>query len=250
MKFIARVTDGESGSPVPGALVTVDRGGMMSAADSLGHTPPTDARVGGHVTVNRPGYITAHARLASSFETPDLARLDVLLYPDLPRVVRGRVVDAGNLGGLYRALVFLPGTKVRDETGADGTYLINGFPPGLQTLQAQSDGRVTASADLLARGGDTTEINFTLRDTTNEGRVEGTVSDARTGRPLAAAEVTATGGVRATRTDSLGRFTMARVPAGERDLHAGAPGYETRIIPVRIVKGWTITVDFRLNPKQ
>lgn len=223
---------------------------MMAAADSLGHTPPTDARVGDRVTVYRPGYITTHVRLAAAPGIPGLARFDVLLYPDLPRVVRGRVVDAVNLGGLYRALVFLPGTGVRDETAADGTYIITGFPPGHRTLLARSEGRVTASADLLARGGDTTEVNFALRDTTDEGRVEGTVSDAGTGEPLAAAEISATGSGRTTRTDSLGCFTLARVPAGECDLHARVPGYETRTIPVRIVKGWTITVDFRLNPKQ
>ena len=80
------------------------------------------------------------------------------------------------------------------------------------------------------------------------GVVEGEVTDAVTGLPLANAEIVLLGtGTRALAGQS-GRFTLSRVPAGQHVVEARASGYVSGQESVTVVAGQTVFVSFALTP--
>ncbi|MFJ5520902.1 carboxypeptidase regulatory-like domain-containing protein [Streptomyces griseoluteus] len=76
------------------------------------------------------------------------------------------------------------------------------------------------------------------------GTLSGTVTDRSTGRPLAAAEVSA--GVHTTTTDGKGRYTLP-LPAGEQRVEVTAYGYASGREGVHVTQGRTATQGFSLH---
>lgn len=76
----------------------------------------------------------------------------------------------------------------------------------------------------------------------------GFVVDATTGERLPGATVTVDGAARATTSDSLGAFTLHRVPAGPALLRVTALGYEELLAPVEAVAGEP-PLELRLQPE-
>ena len=246
--FVARVYDGETNRPLSGALVAVRPGGMMAASDSVGITPPTSAPSRARLDVSRDGYLPAETELAPPERRGDTVRTGIPLYPDLPRWVWGRVLTATGHNPVSGVSVGIPGSSVSTRTGADGTFLLERFPPGPRSLVARLEGFVHDSTGLMALAGETTRVRFALRDTTNEGDVEGRVFDKSSGSGIAGAEVAiAVLGLR-TSSGPDGRFEFSRVAAGEQELAVSAPGYATRRLAFRVVRGWSVTVDCPLEP--
>ncbi|HST61358.1 MAG TPA: TonB-dependent receptor plug domain-containing protein, partial [Longimicrobium sp.] len=79
------------------------------------------------------------------------------------------------------------------------------------------------------------------------GRVTGTVTDAGSGQPLAAATVTVAGTSLSTATDAQGRYTLAGVPAGSRSVSAARLGYGTGQRTVTVAAGAEATANFALS---
>ncbi len=102
------------------------------------------------------------------------------------------------------------------------------------------------TVSVLAIGNETTRVSIALRDTTNEGSLDGEVVDAETGEPVGNARITVRETSISVVTNAGGRYSLDRVPAGEHDLTAVADGFESGTIRFRVAKGWTVTVDFEL----
>ncbi len=79
------------------------------------------------------------------------------------------------------------------------------------------------------------------------GRITGTVTDAGSGQPLAAATVTVAGTSLSTATDAQGRYTLAGVPAGSRSVSAARLGYGTGQRTVTVAAGADATANFSLS---
>jgi TonB-linked SusC/RagA family outer membrane protein len=79
------------------------------------------------------------------------------------------------------------------------------------------------------------------------GRITGTVTDAGTGQPLAAASVSVAGTTLRVTTDAQGRYTLGSVPAGSRSVTAARLGYGTGQRTVTVAAGGTATADFALS---
>ena len=82
------------------------------------------------------------------------------------------------------------------------------------------------------------------------GQIEGYVVDPQ-GAVVQGAQVritnTATGVVRATKTDSNGHWTVFRMPAGAYRIEASANGFQTSALTAQYAAGVTGRYDFRLN---
>lgn len=72
--------------------------------------------------------------------------------------------------------------------------------------------------------------------------VSGVVRDARTQRPLGAASVFLANSTYGTTTDSLGRFTLVNVPAGQYELMASYLGYQLYTVALPLRQPTTLAV--------
>jgi TonB-dependent starch-binding outer membrane protein SusC len=80
-----------------------------------------------------------------------------------------------------------------------------------------------------------------------QGVVTGQVVDARTGAPIASAQVSVVGTQIGSLTDREGNFRIPNAPAGEQQLRATFIGYRTSTQDVQVIAGQTTTVNFRLS---
>ncbi len=248
--FVAHVYDAETGRPLPGALVTIEPTGMMAAVDSTGRTPIAAACPNARLGVASKGYRPAAFVLTTPVHRNDTVLIDAGIYPDLPRIVQGRVIKAGSRTGCYPAVITTGSPETVVAVEPDGCYLLTDFPPGPQTVTASCSGFAAQTRIVQAKGGDTTRLDFFLHDTTDVGELDGTVLDATTGTPVSGALVAIEQTGRSTMSDSAGHYSFSQVPAGEHRITGHADGYREKTIPFRMVKGWAVTVDFELVPAQ
>lgn len=80
------------------------------------------------------------------------------------------------------------------------------------------------------------------------GALEGRVTDAETGLPLAAANIVVEGTVLGTMSDREGRYRLPGVPAGRQRVVFSVMGYETAVREVGIEADATIRIDVALAP--
>lgn len=78
-----------------------------------------------------------------------------------------------------------------------------------------------------------------------QGTVVGTITDTA-GQPLSGVQVVAVGTQRGALTGADGRYTIAGVPAGERQIRATSLGYRAETRRIDLAAGETVTVDFQL----
>jgi len=246
---VARVQDGETKRPLAGATVMSEGSDIMAVTDSSGQCFVVAVpKRGGTLVVSRRGYLDARLPWSPpSKPVPDTVVVDLLLYPNRPRVVVGRVTDAGTRLAVVGARVSVVGTELAESTQADGGFLFSPFPVGPQILEVSSIGYPLKRFNVEVKGGDTTEVNVSLVDTTNAGRVEGTVFDVRTGLVVREARVVVEGTELGMLTDSTGRYVIENVPAGMHKLLVSRAGYVNAYTVVRLVEDWTVTVNLYLR---
>jgi hypothetical protein len=246
---IARVQDGETKRALAGALVMSEGSDIMAVTDSSGQCLVVALpKRGGMLVASRTGYLDARLPWsAPSKPVPDTVTIDLLLYPNRPRVVVGRVTDAGTRLAVVGARVSVVGTELAESTTDDGGFLFSRFPVGPQTLEVSSTGYPLRTFNVEVKGGDTTEVNAPLVDTTNAGRVEGTVFDVRTGLVVPEARVAVDGTELGMLTDSTGRYVIENVPAGMHKLLVSRAGYVNAYTVLRLVEDWTVTVNLYLR---
>jgi len=246
---VARVQDGETRRALAGAAVMSEGSDVMAVTDSSGQCLVVAVpKRGGTLLVSRAGYLDV--RLAWSppaKPVPDTVMVDLLLYPSRPRVVVGRVSDAGTRLAVVGARVSVVGTELAESTRADGGFLFSRFPAGPQTLEVSFTGYPLKSFNVEVKGGDTTEVNAPLVDTANVGSVEGTVFDVRTGLPVPEARVALEGTELGMLTDSTGRYVIENVPSGMHRLLVSRAGYVNAYTVLRLVEDWTVTVNLYLR---
>jgi outer membrane cobalamin receptor len=78
------------------------------------------------------------------------------------------------------------------------------------------------------------------------GTIRGTVTEARTARPIVGAQVTVSGTQHGTLTNSQGQFLIPSVPAGSREIRVQTLGYSGATQQVDVASGATTTVSFEL----
>jgi len=80
------------------------------------------------------------------------------------------------------------------------------------------------------------------------GTVLGTVTEAGTGAPLAAANIGVVGTVIGTMSDARGEYRLLNVPAGRREVSFSVVGYAVEIREVDVPEGGMVRLDIELEP--
>jgi OmpA-OmpF porin, OOP family len=96
---------------------------------------------------------------------------------------------------------------------------------------------------------DFVELLINPRQLRNVGTVHGTVTDRRTGRPLAGAVVSA-GGAKAVSTDKLGQYSLSNVAAGLVVGTGSMGGYEPGTNAVDLVSAGDALLNIKLEPSK
>jgi hypothetical protein len=245
---VARVQDGETKQPLAGVMVLSEGSDIMAITDSGGQCMVVAVpKRGGELLFSRTGYFDARLAWSPSKPVPDTVVVALLLYPDRPRVVMGRVFDAGTKLTIPGARVSAVGVSLAESTREDGGFIFSRFPPGPQTVEVSSPGYPLKSLAMQVKGGETSSVDLYLLDTANVGRVEGTVFDAGTGEPVADAQVAVEGTGCGALTDSAGRYVMENVPAGMNKMLVSHDGYLRAYTVVRLVKDWAVTANLYLR---
>ncbi|MBM3499294.1 MAG: carboxypeptidase-like regulatory domain-containing protein [Armatimonadetes bacterium] len=128
-------------------------------------------------------------------------------------LVTGQVVDDGSLQGIANATVRIG--AARDDTAADGTFIINDAPTGTQTLSITAAGHEAYQQGVSLAGGTNTLGLLYLPPTlaAGTGAITGTLVLSNGSRVEDG--VVRSGAVSArSRSDGTGRFTLYSVPPG------------------------------------
>lgn len=182
-----------------------------------GEIKPNISAPGVNIRSSLPGstYGTASG---TSMAAPHLAGAVALLWSAAPSLV----------GEVTATRALLDGTAVdKADTQCGGTAADN---------NVYGEGRLDALALLNAAPiGDT-------------GTLTGTVTDASTGNPIGGATVALTGGAdRELTTGADGKYSSL-LPAGDYQVVVSAFGYQSKTLPVTVVKNTTVTLNAALTP--
>lgn len=235
------MTDAETGRPLAGAMVMKLPGEMLAAADSLGRTPGIEAGRGDSLLASRPGYLD---------ELVPVGRADtvrIALYEDRPRAVAGLVRSTSGFG-IDSAAVLMAGSLEPVLTAADGTFLLTDFPAGPHRLFISRPEYPAESLTVSVRAGETTRVEVALRDTANEGTLDGVVLARGTQAPVSDALLALSALDREARSGADGRYHFGRVPVGEHLISVQAAGFSPDSVRCRVTRGWTVSVDILLDP--
>ncbi len=237
----ARMTDAETGRPLPGALVRVSGSDMLAAADSSGLTPAVEVSRRDTLLASCTGYLD---ELAPAAQLGDTVRLG--LYPDRPRAVSGIVRTTSDLAVDSAVVTFAPAGPAT-TTLPDGSFLLDDFPAGPQTVVAARTGFPSESLAVRVLAGETLRVALALRDSSNEGTLNGTVGDRATGQPVSEAGLAITGLGRRTLSGHDGSYDFGRVPVGDYLVTVTAQGFADDSVRCRVTRGWAVSVDILLD---
>ncbi len=81
------------------------------------------------------------------------------------------------------------------------------------------------------------------------GKISGRVVDSDTGEPLFYANVFIANTTKGTATDKDGRYILENIYPGRYELVISMMGYETQMMPIRILPNETLTIDIRMRSK-
>ncbi|MBV9495001.1 MAG: carboxypeptidase regulatory-like domain-containing protein, partial [Acidobacteria bacterium] len=250
------VTNGQTGQPLPGATVTITYNGttVTTTTDSNGHYnfPNVPSEVPVTVTISHPDYGTQPPYTVTLPPGGNDTRTTGLT--PLPGTINGTILDGGTSQPLAGATVVLRdgngqvvGTTTTDSSGH---YTFPNLPPGNYTIEMSAPGYQTSTVSQTVGPNQTVTRSDSL--TPNPGTVNGTVTDALTGAPLAGATVTITqnGNTLTTTTDANGRYSLTGVvPNVPATITASAPNYQSSTpSTVTVPAGGSATRDITLQP--
>jgi thermitase len=235
------VTDAETGSAIAGATVT--DGTRTATADTSGIYEIADVPEGTHqVTASEEGYESSSVTVNVVAGDTAVANLS-LNEVALPASITGSVTDAEDGSPIAGATVS-DGTRTA-TTDTSGEYTLADAPAGTYEVAASKEGYHRSSVTVNVVSGDTAIANLSLNEVVLPGSINGWVTDAEDGSPIAGATVS--DGTRTATTDTMGEYTIADVPEGTHEVTASKEGYESSMSTVTVVSGETAVMNFSLN---
>jgi len=154
--------------------------------------------------------------------------------------LRGTVTDADT--GATLASVSISANDFIASTDENGVYQFSNSPAGSYTVSASLPGYMPATASVEVVAGQTTIQDFALSPT---GNLQGTVTDAATGAPLAGVSISANEFTAS--TDENGVYQFADIPPGTYTVLAQLEGYGPATAPVDVAAGVITIQNFSLE---
>lgn len=160
--------------------------------------------------------------------------------------VEGTVTDNSTGKAIKDVQVFIGDTE--DETNRKGYYKLSGIEQGDHTIQALKCGYQDYSGTVTITSGQTTTFNIAMDPVSNEGSVEGIVTDDEFNEPLMGVhvEVKGKGGGEAY-TDENGYYKISGISPGNRKIQAKISDYQVYNDFVDITAGQTTTFNISME---
>jgi protocatechuate 3,4-dioxygenase beta subunit len=259
-----QVFDGSTGNPIANAVVVAkgDSGIAGQARTNergvyvIENLAPGLYRVGAEAR----GYLPGHYPERVGVRAGQITRgIDLRLRPKSQQVgaISGRVVCRRTGNPIPGAVVVARGPNGwgKARTDRHGDYVIRGLETGRYEVAAKAKhffGEQYPDPVVVQAGQVTERINFALTPMPRKGAIAGRVVDARTGNPIAGAEVVARGehGRGTAVTDRQGYYRIGDLVPGEYQVACFKRGYHPETFPRPVpVRSGEVTrgVDFRLH---
>ena len=165
------------------------------------------------------------------------------------------VRDESGLVSMPRAVVALRFSDAeqpasREPADADGRFFLCAPPDARQaTLWAEFSEVSGEEALVTLEPGQVHEVQLRLPfGETRTGRLVGQIQDARTGQPIAAAEISVGGRREVVQSNRTGHFVLSALTAGKHELSVRHLGYAQLRDSVAVEGGLTTEVDLGLSP--
>ena len=234
-----KVTDAVTGNAIAGA--TISYSGASTQTDISGSYTLPKAPLGtDQLTVAAPGYTGQSQSITVS---PAATTTTGFNLAPLAGSVSGVVTDAASGALLAGATVSYSGGQA--TTDSSGAYTLTGITEGTYDVIASAPGYAAQTQSVTVGPGQAASQNFALAPF-GVGTVQGQVTDAVTGSPVAGATVSYVGGTAT--SDSGGMYTLASLPDGNSTVTATRSGYTDQSAVVVIATGSTTNQDFALAP--
>lgn len=167
-------------------------------------------------------------------------------------IIAGRVVDGDTgtpLGATNISTQPGTGSVLTDSTGQ---YTIENVQTGAYTITATRSGYPVASVTITVNAGTRTRADIALfrrgvQSSSNVGNIEGRILDAETFRPISQASISTLPPTNVILTDSLGRFSLNAIAAGNYTINAARNGYASGNAAVAVLAGQTARADIVLT---
>jgi hypothetical protein len=236
----------EGGAPVAGAVVRLEPSGETTA-DPIETTTAADGTF--VFTGVTPGEYELVLRAGGRHEVRTRHRLEgdldvaAVRVGSFSRTLRGRVEAPDALGPVFARVLSGDSEVARVEVGDDGTFTVEGLPPGALSLLIEGDGfvpyRVTLSPE---QSPDLPTI--TLVSALPDGEIRGTVSGPG-GNPVEA-RIHVMPGDQTFIATPEGRFTVVTT-AGEHTVRIEADGYVTQERRVVVEQRGVVVLEVHLR---
>jgi hypothetical protein len=190
-----------------------------------------------------PGYRTA--RSAGTLHGGGALYWSPRLPPShtLAATLEGTITRADTGAALADALVRVRGgVEATVQTELDGFYRLADLPAGEVSLEVRKAGYDVVAGTATLDPGVTLRFSPALTPTASpQTALRGTVSDAETGEPLSAAEVSVTvAHTHTTYTDGSGEYRIDDLSAGPAQVAVSLAGYRTVLAEFQIADGETV----------
>ena len=229
------LTDAATGQPISGAQLTL--GTLTASSGTDGSYTFTQLAAGAaQLAVTAAGYTSA---TQSVMLQPGANSCNVQLCATSADI-SGVIGDAVSGAPLAQATVSGDaGTATADATGH---YTLTGVTPGTHQLTAAATGYAAQTRTVTCNAGAVTTVNFALP---GQGSLQGTITDATSGQPLAGATVTVDS--TAVITNAAGYYTFPTLTAGVYNVQVSATGYTSATLSATLAPGQTLTLNGTLT---
>lgn len=249
------VTDASNGQPLSGAIITVTGQATWTVATSTeGSYKITDITPGsvtvsasktGYYEVLGTGTVTAGSTLIFSpslSTTPPTATTGDL---------KGTVIDSSTGFPIQGANISIAGTSYTTATTLSGAFSILAIAPGSYTVTITASGYTGQSYIVTIIAGVATDLGIVnLNPQPTVTTVEGRVTDASNGNPIAYADVSIQGAGLSTKTSSDGTYKLSGITTLDFTVRVSAAGYDSLVHIISIISHGAYTIDFPLTPSQ
>ncbi|WP_342045359.1 carboxypeptidase regulatory-like domain-containing protein, partial [Bacillus sp. OTU530] len=173
-----------------------------------------------------------------------------------PASLTGSVTDAQTgaplSGALVQVLIAGTGVPVKSTlTDPTGLYVINGLAEGEYRVEIGVDNYASSIFRIVLDPGEERVLNAALQ--ANPATIQGQVTDAQTGTPIAGAGVvTVVQGsgviVASTQTDQTGNYLLTGIAPGSYNVVISTDNFTSQTVSVNLAAGETETVNVALTP--